>query len=131
MGRMKENPTHPYMLDVAKLPDGRFLVGLPGNPLAAMMAMLTVTAPLLAGLRGAPLAELGTVTSADAFEPLTGRSRLVPYSVEPDGGRAVPSTHQRSGMLRGLAAADGVLVVPGEGCAAGDELPAFPLPWTR
>ena len=24
MGPMKENPTHPYMLDVAKLPDGRF-----------------------------------------------------------------------------------------------------------
>jgi hypothetical protein len=24
IGLMKENPTHPYMLDVAKLPDGRF-----------------------------------------------------------------------------------------------------------
>lgn len=120
-------PGHPTLL--AKLPDGRFLVGLPGNPLAAMMAMLTVTAPLLAGLRGAPLTDLGRAVSADAFEPLSGRSRLVPFRL--DGGRAVPSTHQRSGMLRGLAAADGVLVVPGEGCAVGDELPTLSLPWTR
>jgi molybdopterin molybdotransferase len=102
-------------------------VGLPGNPLAAMMAMLTVAAPLLAGLRGSALDEPRTVASADAFEPLPGRSRLVPYRVE--AGRAVPSTHQRSGMLRGLAGADGVLVVPPEGCAAGDLVPALALPW--
>ncbi|MHA7190391.1 molybdopterin molybdotransferase MoeA [Arthrobacter sp. MDT2-16] len=118
-------PGHPTLL--ARLPDGRFLVGLPGNPLAAMMAMLTVAGPLLAGLRGAVLEEPRTVTSADAFEPLPGRSRLVPYRAE--AGRAVPSTHQRSGMLRGLASAEGVLVIPSEGCAAGDPVPALSLPW--
>ncbi|MHA7210357.1 molybdopterin molybdotransferase MoeA [Arthrobacter sp. MDT1-65] len=118
-------PGHPTLL--ARLPDGRFLVGLPGNPLAAMMAMLTVAAPLLAGLRGSPLEAPRTMTSADAFEPLPRRSRLVPYRVET--GHAVPSTHQRSGMLRGLAAADGVLVIPPEGCEAGDAVPALTLPW--
>jgi molybdopterin molybdotransferase len=118
-------PGHPTLL--ARLPDGRFLVGLPGNPLAAMMAMLTVTAPLLAGLRGTALEEPAAVTSADAFEPLRGRSRLVPYRLE--SGRAVPSTHQRSGMLRGLAGADGVMVVPAEGCEPGDDVPSLPLPW--
>lgn len=119
-------PGHPTLL--ARLPDGRFLVGLPGNPLAAMMAMLTVAGPLLAGLRGAPLAQASEVTVADAFEPLPGRSRLVPYRIEE--GMAVPSNHQRSGMLRGLASADGVMIIPGEGCAPGDVVPALPLPWT-
>ncbi|MBG6225796.1 molybdopterin molybdotransferase [Arthrobacter sp. CAN_A2] len=118
-------PGHPTLL--ARLPDGRFLVGLPGNPLAAMMAMITVAGPLLAGLRGSSLEEPAPVVSADAFEPLPGRSRLVPYRIE--SGRAVPSTHQRSGMLRGLAAADGVMVVPAEGCQAGDPVPALSLPW--
>ncbi|MCU1633285.1 MAG: molybdopterin molybdenumtransferase MoeA, partial [Micrococcaceae bacterium] len=59
--------------------------------------------------------------------PLHGRSRLVPYRLQ--AGRAVPSTHQRSGMLRGQASADGVLVVPAEGCEAGDGVPALTLPW--
>jgi len=118
-------PGHPTLL--ARLPDGRFLVGLPGNPLAAMMAMLTVAGPLLAGLRGSRLDEPMPVVMADALDPLPGRSRLVPYRLE--SGRAVPSTHQRSGMLRGLAAADGVMVVPAEGCQAGDSVPALSLPW--
>ncbi|WP_104168741.1 molybdopterin molybdotransferase MoeA [Arthrobacter sp. SX1312] len=119
-------PGHPTLL--ARLPDGRFLVGLPGNPLAAMMAMITVAGPLLAGLRGSSLDEPSPVVTADAFEPLPGRSRLVPYRME--SGQAVPSTHQRSGMLRGLAAADGVMVVPAEGCGAGDAVQALSLPWS-
>ncbi len=35
---------------LARLSDGRFLIGLPGNPLAAMMGMLTLAQPVLAGL---------------------------------------------------------------------------------
>ncbi|WP_162149411.1 molybdopterin molybdotransferase MoeA [Arthrobacter sp. Br18] len=120
-------PGHPTLL--ARLPDGRFLVGLPGNPLAAMMAMLTVVGPLLAGLRGAPLEAPEQVLCGEDFEPLEGRSRLVPFRhLE---GRAMPSGHQRSGMLRGLASADGVLVVPAEGCAVDQAVPSIRLPWVR
>jgi molybdopterin molybdotransferase len=118
-------PGHPTLL--ARLPDGRFLVGLPGNPLAAMMAMLTVAGPLLAGLRGAPLPALQQVLSGADFEPLPGRSRLVPYRNE--SGRAQPSTHQRSGMLRGLALAHGVMVIPPEGCRTDQPVQALELPW--
>ncbi|WP_159619313.1 molybdopterin molybdotransferase MoeA [Arthrobacter zhaoguopingii] len=118
-------PGHPTLL--ARLPDGRFLVGLPGNPLAAMMAMLTVAGPLIAGLRGAPLPPLRQVLSGADFEPLPGRSRLVPYRTE--AGRAQPSTHQRSGMLRGLALAHGVMVVPPAGCATDQPMQALDLPW--
>ena len=41
-------PGHPAVL--AELPDGRFVLGLPGNPLAAMMALSTIGGPLLAAL---------------------------------------------------------------------------------
>jgi len=118
-------PGHPTLL--ARLQDGRFLVGLPGNPLAAMMAMFTVVGPLLAGLRGAAFPETEETTVGEDFGQLSGRSRLVPYRLE--SGRAVAATHQRSGMLRGLASASGVMVVPAQGCVAGDRLQSFRLPW--
>ena len=45
-------PGHPMLL--AGLPDGRFLVGLPGNPLAAVSGVATLLRPLLAAMRGLP-----------------------------------------------------------------------------
>jgi hypothetical protein len=44
-------PGHPQLL--ALLPDGRPLVGLPGNPLAAVSGLLTLLEPLAAALAGA------------------------------------------------------------------------------
>lgn len=46
-------PGHPQLL--AQLPDGRWILGLPGNPYAALTAAHTLLAPLLAGLTGRPL----------------------------------------------------------------------------
>ncbi|WP_051478873.1 molybdopterin molybdotransferase MoeA [Arthrobacter sp. H5] len=120
-------PGHPTLL--ARLKDGRFFVGLPGNPLAAMMAMFTVAGPLIAGLRGAPFPEPGHVLAGEDFDELPGRSRLVPYRLE--SGRAVPRTHHRSGMLRGLAEADGVMIVPQNGCQQDETVPSLTLPWHR
>ena len=47
-------PGHPMLL--ARLASGRHLVGLPGNPLAAVSGLLTLAEPLLRALagRGAP-----------------------------------------------------------------------------
>lgn len=118
-------PGHPTLL--ARLQDGRFFLGLPGNPLAAMMALLTVGTPLLAGLRGAAFPELGWALSGADLDALPGRTRLVPFRQE--GGRAVPSEHYRSGMLRGLADAHGVLVVPEQGCQQDERVPTLQLPW--
>ena len=42
---------------LARLVDGRFLVGLPGDPRAAMAALVTLVAPLVQALRGDPLVE--------------------------------------------------------------------------
>jgi len=106
-------------------------VGLPGNPLAALAAFLTVAVPALAGLRGEPLPALVAlpVPGGIARHPL--HTRLVPVVVEPSG--AVPVGHGGSAMLRGAAAADAFAVVdPGPADAIGARiLPLDPgaRPW--
>lgn len=120
-------PGHPAVL--AELPDGRFVVGLPGNPLAAMMALITLADPLLAALGGRPLSEVGQVTSAADVDPCPGRTRLIPCRfIE---GLAFPASHTGSGMMRGLAWADGVMAVPPGGVQSGEPVPVLPLPWTQ
>lgn len=120
-------PGHPAVL--AGLPDGRFVVGLPGNPLAAMMALISIGAPLLDALGGRSLATVGQVTSAADVDPCPGRTRLIPCRfIE---GLAFPSSHTGPGMMRGLAAADGVMVVAPGGVLSGEPVPVLPLPWTQ
>ncbi|MGX9902174.1 molybdopterin molybdotransferase MoeA [Arthrobacter sp. SA17] len=118
-------PGHPVVL--AELPDGRFVLGLPGNPLAAMLALSTVGAPLLAALGHQPMPPVGEVPSGTTIEPDPGRTRLMPYRLL--YGMASPAKHAGPGMMRGLASADGVLVVPPRGVQLGELVPAFALPW--
>ncbi|MHA7222509.1 molybdopterin molybdotransferase MoeA [Arthrobacter sp. RHLT1-20] len=118
-------PGHPAVL--AELPDGRFILGLPGNPLAAMMALSTIGAPLLAALGHRPLPPVGEVPCGSMIEPDPGRTRLMPFRLL--YGMASPARHTGPGMMRGLAAADGVLVVPPHGVQLGELVPAFALPW--
>jgi molybdopterin molybdotransferase len=118
-------PGHPVVL--AELPDGRFVLGLPGNPLAAMLALSTVGEPLLAALGHKPMPPIGEVPSGTTIEPDPGRTRLMPYRLL--YGMASPAKHSGPGMMRGLAAADGVLVVPPHGVQLGELVPAFALPW--
>lgn len=118
-------PGHPVVL--AELPDGRFVLGLPGNPLAAMLALSTVGAPLLAALGHQPMPPVSEVPSGTTIEPDPGRTRLVPYRLL--YGMASPAKHAGPGMMRGLASADGVLVVPPHGVQLGELVPAFALPW--
>jgi molybdopterin molybdotransferase len=119
-------PGHPAVL--AELPDGRYILGLPGNPLAAMMALSTVGAPLLAALGHGPMPPLGEVPCGSTIDPDPGRTRLMPFRLL--YGMASPAQHTGSGMMRGLAAADGVLVVPPHGVQLGEMVPAFALPWS-
>ncbi|HSU70785.1 MAG TPA: molybdopterin molybdotransferase MoeA, partial [Micrococcaceae bacterium] len=118
-------PGHPSLL--AEFPDGRFLVGLPGNPLAAFMGLLTLGAPLLARLGNRPRPGTLEVACGSPIQPNPGRTRLVPYRLV--YGLASPAKFTDSGMLRGLASADGVMLVPPHGAKMGETLPAIPLPW--
>ncbi len=119
-------PGSPSLL--ARLPDGRFLVGLPGNPLAAMAGVMTLVEPLLAGLSGGLEPELGSVTVRGDMAGRAATTRLLPYRLE--GGEAIQSQWQGSGMMRGLADADGFLVCPPVGVAAGEAAETVGLPWT-
>ncbi|WP_426225245.1 molybdopterin molybdotransferase MoeA [Pseudarthrobacter sp. DSP2-3-2b1] len=118
-------PGHPAVL--AELPDGRFVLGLPGNPLAAMMALSTVGEPLLAALGHRPLPPVQEVPCGATLEPETGRTRLMPFRLL--YGMASPARHTGPGMMRGLASAHGVMVVPPHGVQLGELVPAFALPW--
>ncbi len=120
-------PGHPQLL--ARLADGRLLVGLPGNPLAALCGLVTLVAPLLAALSGRSEPPLG---SAELAAPLDGLGvhHLVPVRL--DDGRAWPTGHGGAAMLRGAALAQAFAVVdPGRPLAAGDRVALAWLPSGR
>ncbi len=111
---------------LAGLRDGRLVLALPGNPLAAMVALITLGGPLLGTLRGRPLDELETVRSVElAGRP--GTTLIVPH--RSSDGVAIPTGWSGSAMMRGLAAARGLLAVPGEGLHPGGFAQSVPLPW--
>jgi molybdopterin molybdotransferase len=103
-------PGHPQTLSV--LPGGVPVVGLPGNPLAALVAFLTLAVPALSGLRGHPLPELPTVP-VRGLDPHPVDHRIVPVRLR--DGVAEPVGHGGAAMLRGAAVADRLAVLdPGE-----------------
>jgi molybdopterin molybdotransferase len=119
-------PGHPTLL--AELPDGRFILGLPGNPLAAIVGLITVGAPLLARLGSRPRPATTEVACGSPIKEYHGPTRIMPYRLV--YGLASPCAYTDSAMMRGLAAADGVMVVPPHGTKMGESLTAMPLPWT-
>lgn len=119
-------PGHPTLL--AELPDGRFIVGLPGNPLAAMVGLMTLGAPLLARLGSLPMPALTEVPCGSPIKEYQGPTRIMPYRLV--YGLASPCSYTDSAMMRGLAAADGVMAVPPHGAKMGELLPSMSLPWT-
>ncbi|WP_344296515.1 molybdopterin molybdotransferase MoeA, partial [Streptomyces synnematoformans] len=73
-------PGHPMLLAV--LPTGAHVVGLPGNPLAAVSGLLTLAEPLVRVRGGAPVPEPPeAVLTADVKGHPTD-TRLVPVAVE-------------------------------------------------
>lgn len=116
-------PGHPMVLaDWNGLP----LVGLPGNPQSAVVALMTLGEPLLTSMRGLPESALTTVTLVDDLVAPAAEHRLVLGTLA--GDRFTATSHLGSAMLRGLAAADGFAVLPPGGAAAGTEVPWLPLP---
>lgn len=114
-------PGHPMLLAV--LPDGRPVVGLPGNPLAAVSGLLTLGAPVLAALLGLAPRAPERRRLAEAVTGHPADTRLVPLA----GTR--PVRHVGPAMLRGLVAADGMAVVPAGGSPAGSDVEVLELPW--
>jgi molybdopterin molybdotransferase len=117
-------PGHPMLL--AALPPrgdmpGALLAGLPGNPLAAVSGVLTLVAPLVRTLAGqpSPAPYTAPLTQDVAGHPVD--TRLVPVVFD-DESAARPLRFAGPAMLRGLAASEGMAVVPPGGARAGEEV---------
>jgi molybdopterin molybdotransferase len=119
-------PGHPMLL--ARLRDDQHLVGLPGNPLAAVSGLFTLAEPLLRILAARPAPEPYTLPLRDAVHGHPYDTRLVPVVLR--GDAAVPLRYNGPAMLRGIAAADALAVVPPGGARSGQETELLDLPWT-
>lgn len=96
--------------------DGTHLVGLPGNPVSALVTFELFVRPLLRAMLGLSgdgrLHAAAVAESRMAKDP--GRQAYLRVSVRQEGGilRARPAGGQQSSQLRPMAAANALLVVP-------------------
>lgn len=124
-------PGHPMLL--ARLAPHRHLVGLPGNPLAAVSGLVTLAEPLLRTLAARPPAAPYRTPLAAPVHGHPRDTRLVPVAYREDerhGLMAAPLHFHGPAMLRGIAAADALAVVPPGGAERGTELELLELPWS-
>ncbi|WP_343286187.1 molybdopterin-binding protein [Streptomyces sp. AM 3-1-1] len=117
-------PGHPMLL--AATAPGQHLVGLPGNPLAAVAGLLTLAAPLLTVLAGRDELPLARLPLAERAEGHPRDTRLLPVRVHE--GRLCPLRYNGPAMLRGIANADSLAVVLPGGAEAGTAVEVLDLP---
>jgi len=122
---VKVRPGHPMLL--ARIKDDQHLVGLPGNPLAAVSGLLTLAEPLLRTLSAHPAPEPYALPLQDAVHGHPYDTRLIPAVLR--GEHAVPLHYNGPAMLRGIAAADALAVVPPGGARQGQQAELIDLPW--
>ncbi|MEU5307956.1 molybdopterin molybdotransferase MoeA [Streptomyces sp. NPDC021562] len=118
-------PGHPMLL--ARLKENQHLVGLPGNPLAAVSGLLTLAEPLLRTLAAHPAPEPYALPVAETVHGHPYDTRLIPVVLR--GDAAIPLHYNGPAMLRGIAAADALAVVPPGGAQQGAETELLDLPW--
>ncbi|MFD0154090.1 molybdopterin molybdotransferase MoeA [Streptomyces sp. NPDC055721] len=122
-------PGHPMLLaELPPSPEGRprLLVGLPGNPLAAVAGTVTLAVPLLRRLGGHADPEPYRATAAAALPGHPHDTRLLPVRRVAHG--VAPLPFDGPAMLRGLAVADGLAVVPPGGVPAGADVEVMEAP---
>ncbi|MFI9611182.1 molybdopterin molybdotransferase MoeA [Streptomyces sp. NPDC052023] len=123
---VKVRPGHPMLL--ARTKENQHLVGLPGNPLAAVSGLLTLAEPLLRTLAARPEREPYLLSLREAVHGHPYDTRLVPVVLR--AGQAVPLHYNGPAMLRGVAAADALAVVPPGGARPGQAAEILELPWS-
>lgn len=131
-------PGHPMLL--AELPAGdrggdgdrdgggrpRLVVGLPGNPFAAIAGLVSLVTPVIRRLAGHTDRQPALLGCASAFRGHPHDTRLCPGRVV--DGRVEPLPFDGPAMLRGPALADVLAVVPPGGAEAGVPVAVLPLP---
>lgn len=111
--------------------DGVAFVGLPGNPIAALVSFAVFTVPLLRTLRGLdPVPPVRSVELAAPVDPHKSKTRYVcaQWGGNGDRRRAVPHPRQGSHLIATLADTDLLLeIAPGtRGHATGSLVPTRP-----
>jgi len=120
--RVKVRPGHPMLLaHINNVP----LVGLPGNPQSAVVALLTLGQPVIDSLMGRKEAELNQIVTGDDIDVPEGFTRLVLGNVV-DGWFEM-GEYLGSAMLRGLAHSTGFAVAD-KSMEEGEMVAWLPLP---
>ncbi len=96
----------------------QLIIGLPGNPVSALVTFHLFVRPALLKMLGArePLAARTAATLGSALQKKPGRTEFVRARLIHEHGvwTAYPTTGQESHMLGGLAAADALIHFPAE-----------------
>jgi molybdopterin molybdotransferase len=105
------------------------LLGLPGNPVAALVTLTALGRPLMDRLAGAtyvPPARFGVV-SRFAYRKKSGRREYVRVILGPEG--ATPYPKEGAGIITSLTESDALMELPEEmtALAPGDIAPCIPL----
>ena len=120
--RVKVRPGHPMLLaHINKVP----LVGLPGNPQSAIVALLTLGQPVIDSLMGRKETELNQIVTGDDIDVPEGFTRLVLGNIV-DGWFEM-GEYLGSAMLRGLAHSTGFAVAD-KSMEEGEIIAWLPLP---
>jgi molybdopterin molybdotransferase len=122
---VKVRPGHPMLL--AKLNKNQFLVGLPGNPLAACVAFVSLAVPVIRKMQGRNLEKLEQVVINQDVPAPDNEHRLFPVFIE--NNQATPVEHWGSAMLRGVAQSNAFVIVPPKGASKGTKLDYLKTPW--
>jgi len=107
------------------------VVGLPGNPVSALVTFEIFVRPGLLRMLGhrAPFPRPFTVELADAYEPAGTRTELARARLRFDGARVLAQLHPRqgSGTLPSMVGSDALVILPrgGARCAPGSLLQAI------
>lgn len=101
---------------VAVLPDGRVLLALPGNPLAAVAAAATTGRALVDALTGRQRTPITVTVPGIAEIASPGRARILPAHPDGAGGWRI-TARVRTAHLADLAGAPALALIP-EGAAA-------------
>lgn len=138
--RVQMKPGHPMAFGVAPSvvpakPVGMreaacdtFVFGLPGNPVSSMVCFEEFVGPALRRIMAHPKLHRRTVTArlARDVKHRHSRTEFVRVMLEREGDvlLATPTGDQGSGILRSMAMAEGLLIVPSdsEGLAAGTQV---------
>jgi len=115
---------------LAKLPDGRLVVGLPGDPASALAGLVTIVAPLIRAMRGAPAPVLSHAVLVD--EPPLGDyqddTRLVPVTLSTSGSNVVArKLSDPISAVSNWANADGIALIAPNVISAGASVPIISL----